>query len=101
VIVIGDSGVGKSNILNRWVKGCFGNDTIIATTQCAFHSKTFKMASKDNSAKDKIVAVQLWDTGKETSKEIKHITNSYSWSRKVFIVNASILSWSMWGSCGV
>jgi GTPase SAR1 family protein len=63
VIVIGDSGVGKSNMLNRWIKGCFGSETIIATTQCAFHQKTFKMKAKDGSEKDRIVAVRLWDTG--------------------------------------
>jgi GTPase SAR1 family protein len=63
VIVIGDSGVGKSNMLNRWIKGCFGSETIIATTQCAFHQKTFKMKAKDGADKDRIVAVRLWDTG--------------------------------------
>lgn len=54
VIIIGDSGVGKSNIINRWMGGLFSHE-IPPTIQCAYFSKSFHVS-------DHYVDVQLWDT---------------------------------------
>lgn len=54
IIIIGDSGVGKSNIINRWMGGIFSHD-LPPTIQCAYSSKTFHVG-------DAFVDVQLWDT---------------------------------------
>jgi len=60
VIVIGESGVGKSNILNRWIKGNFGIDLAI-TTQSQLYQKLFRVSNPKNHNPES-VAVQLWDT---------------------------------------
>lgn len=63
IVVVGDSGVGKSNILNRFVHNEFNHDSK-ATVGVELNSKSYKI-------NDKIVKVHLWDTaGQERYKSI-------------------------------
>ena len=63
IVVIGDSGVGKSNILNRYVHNDFNHDSK-ATVGVELNTKSYKI-------NDKIVKVHLWDTaGQERYKSI-------------------------------
>ena len=63
IVVIGDSGVGKSNILSRYVKDTFSTD-----------SKTtigVEFASKQLTIKDKTIKIQIWDTaGQERFRSV-------------------------------
>ena len=54
VIVIGDSGVGKSNIFSRFMKNQFDRDSM-TTIGVDFSSKTLKI-------RNEIVKAQVWDT---------------------------------------
>lgn len=63
IVVVGDSGVGKSNILNRYVHNEFNHDSK-ATVGVELNTKTYKI-------NDKVVKVHLWDTaGQERYKSI-------------------------------
>jgi GTPase SAR1 family protein len=55
VILVGDSGVGKTNIMSRWTK-----DTYSSETQSTI---TIECKSRSYSVDGKIVCVQIWDTG--------------------------------------
>ncbi|MCQ2819840.1 MAG: GTP-binding protein [archaeon] len=68
VILIGDSGVGKSNILSRYILDEFNIDTK-ATVGVEFGSK---MIEKDPNTK---IKVQIWDTAGQ--ERYKSITNAY------------------------
>ena len=68
IILIGDSGVGKSNILSRYVLDEFSIDTK-ATVGVEFGSK---IIMKENFTKIKI---QIWDTAGQ--ERYKSITNAY------------------------
>lgn len=68
VILIGDSGVGKSNILSRYILDEFNIDTK-ATVGVEFGSK---MIEKDPQTK---IKVQIWDTAGQ--ERYKSITNAY------------------------
>uniref|UniRef100_A0A6B2LH70 Uncharacterized protein n=1 Tax=Arcella intermedia TaxID=1963864 RepID=A0A6B2LH70_9EUKA len=54
VIVIGDSGVGKSSVLGRWIREDF-HLNIPSTVHVELSAKSFKV-------EDKIIKVQFWDT---------------------------------------
>ena len=54
IILIGDSGVGKSSILLRYIDNCF-TDSFISTIGVDFKTKTITVS-------DKKVKLQLWDT---------------------------------------
>jgi len=54
VIIIGDSGVGKTNLLGRWMEDKFNATS--ATINVEFATKSFQVSNK-------VVKVQLWDTG--------------------------------------
>ncbi len=56
VILIGESGVGKTNLFNRFMRNEFKSDTT-ATIGIEFAIKNYEV-------KDKVIKVQLWDTGK-------------------------------------
>lgn len=56
VILIGESGVGKTNLFTRFMRNEFKSDTT-ATIGIEFAIKNYEV-------KDKIIKVQLWDTGK-------------------------------------
>lgn len=63
IVVVGDSGVGKSNILNRYVHNEFNHDSK-ATVGVELNTKSYKI-------NDKVVKVHLWDTaGQERYKSI-------------------------------
>lgn len=68
VILIGDSGVGKSNILSRYILDEFNIDTK-ATVGVEFGSK---LIEKDPNTK---IKVQIWDTAGQ--ERYKSITNAY------------------------
>ena len=54
VLLIGDSGVGKSAILQRFADDNF-TETFISTIRVDFKIKTIQL-------EDKIVKLQIWDT---------------------------------------
>eukprot|EP01125_Pyxidicula_operculata_P011882 TRINITY_DN388_c0_g1_i2.p1 TRINITY_DN388_c0_g1~~TRINITY_DN388_c0_g1_i2.p1 ORF type:complete len:545 (+),score=111.53 TRINITY_DN388_c0_g1_i2:264-1898(+) len=54
VIVLGDSGVGKTQFFNRWLKGSVEEETK-ATVNISFDTKAYNCDGK-------VVRVQLWDT---------------------------------------
>jgi len=67
VITIGDSGVGKTNILSRWLKDVYV-DGAQATVACVFFNKYYRV---DN----EVVNVQLWDTAGQ--ERFRAITSQY------------------------
>jgi len=63
IVVVGDSGVGKSNILTRFVQNEFNQESK-ATVGVELSMKTYRIENK-------IVKVHLWDTaGQERYKSI-------------------------------
>ena len=77
LILIGDSGVGKTNILSRYINNEFSFSTQ-STVGVEFGSKFIKK-------NDKIIKLQIWDTaGQERYKSIT--TAYYNGSRGAFIV---------------
>eukprot|EP01017_Pseudomicrothorax_dubius_P011673 TRINITY_DN1440_c0_g3_i2.p1 TRINITY_DN1440_c0_g3~~TRINITY_DN1440_c0_g3_i2.p1 ORF type:complete len:170 (+),score=38.51 TRINITY_DN1440_c0_g3_i2:141-650(+) len=67
LIIIGDSEVGKTNILTRYVHDTF-NESYLPTIGVDFGIKTF-------SIKDKTVKLQIWDTAGQ--ERFRTITTSY------------------------
>lgn len=55
MVIVGDSGVGKTSILTRFVLDLFQEDTS-ATIGVDFYSKSVQRGNK-------IIKTQLWDTG--------------------------------------
>ena len=79
IIVIGDSGVGKSCLTNRATTNLF-EDTYSATVGFEFLSFNVKI-------EEKVVKLQIWDTcGQELYRSL--ITNFYRNSSLAFIVFA-------------
>ena len=67
LVVVGDSGVGKSNILTRYVQDVFNMDSK-ATVGVELMSKTYRI-------NDNVVKVHLWDTAGQ--ERYKSITSAY------------------------
>lgn len=67
VVIVGDSGVGKSNILSRFVYNEFSNDCR-ATVGVELSTKSYKINNK-------IVKIHLWDTAGQ--ERYKSITGAY------------------------
>ena len=67
LVVIGDSGVGKSSICTRYTKG-FYNDIFVTTIGVDFECYTISLD-------DKIIKLQIWDTAGQ--ERFKAITNSF------------------------
>lgn len=67
VVVVGDSGVGKTNLIHRFVKNNF-NENTKATVGVEFLSKTFQI-------KGEIFKIEVWDTAGQ--ERYKAITSSY------------------------
>lgn len=67
VVVVGDSGVGKTNLIHRFVKNNF-NENTKATVGVEFLSKTFKI-------KGDVFKIEVWDTAGQ--ERYKAITASY------------------------
>eukprot|EP01123_Difflugia_compressa_P015184 TRINITY_DN8407_c0_g1_i1.p1 TRINITY_DN8407_c0_g1~~TRINITY_DN8407_c0_g1_i1.p1 ORF type:complete len:228 (-),score=29.22 TRINITY_DN8407_c0_g1_i1:186-869(-) len=66
IIIIGESGVGKTNLLGRWVDDSVTDTS--ATINVEFASKSFKVDGK-------IVKVQLWDTAGQ--EQYRSVTRTY------------------------
>lgn len=67
VIIIGDSGVGKTNILTRYCEGIF-KESYVATIGVDFKIKLIQH-------EDKKVKLQIWDTAGQ--ERFKNITQTY------------------------
>ena len=68
VVMIGDSGVGKSNLLMRYTKGEFNMESK-TTIGVEFATKTIKTQDK------KVITTQIWDTAGQ--ERFKTITQTY------------------------
>ena len=67
VVIVGDSGVGKSNILSRYVLDEFSNDCR-ATVGVELSTKSYLI-------NDKVIKLHLWDTAGQ--ERFKSITSAY------------------------
>lgn len=67
VVIVGDSGVGKSNILSRFVQNEFSNDSR-ATVGVELSTKSYRIHGK-------VIKLHLWDTAGQ--ERFKSITSSY------------------------
>ena len=77
IVVIGDSGVGKTNLIKRFISGTFDENTK-ATVGVEFISKSYKINKH-------IFKIELWDTaGEERYKSITSVY--YKGSKGAFIV---------------
>ena len=77
LILIGDSAVGKSNILSKYLKNYFDPDSI-AKVGVEFGTKNIEIEGKK-------IKVQIWDTvGKENNKSIT--STYYKGAKGAFIV---------------
>lgn len=68
IVLIGDSGVGKSNLLSRFTKNEFNLESK-ATIGVEFAAKTFTLESGQS------VKAQIWDTAGQ--ERYRAITNTY------------------------
>lgn len=66
-VIVGNSGVGKSNMLSRFVNNDFSSDTR-ATVGVELSTKTYKINNK-------VVKIHLWDTAGQ--ERYKSITGAY------------------------
>lgn len=64
VVLIGDSGVGKTNILSRFIMDVFQVDSK-TTIGVEFSAKLVTRG-------DKTIKAQVWDTGKQWNKLLTH-----------------------------
>ncbi|ARF09964.1 Ras family GTPase [Indivirus ILV1] len=77
VIVVGDSGVGKSNIVNRFINNTFTNDAK-STIGIDFQVKTLDLGPET-------IKIQIWDTaGQERFRSIHR--SYYKYSSGIIIV---------------
>lgn len=80
VIVIGDSGVGKTNLITRFSENNF-KDTYVATIGVDFKLKTLVL-------NDKKIKMQIWDTAGQ--ERFKNITQTYYRGAKGIVLTYSI-----------
>lgn len=59
VVILGNSGVGKTTVLGRWIDNQF--TVTSATISVEFSNKSFRVD-------DQLIKVQLWDTGIKSRK---------------------------------
>jgi len=77
LIIIGDSGVGKSNIMFRYTTGAFDHDSI-STIGVEFITKTLKVDNKE-------MKLQIWDcAGQEKYRSISRTI--YHGTKGIFLV---------------
>ena len=67
MVIIGDSGVGKSNLLTRYSSDTF-NKNSMTTIGVEFSSKTIMLESK-------VIKMEIWDTAGQ--ERFRAITNAY------------------------
>jgi Ras-related protein Rab-11A len=67
IIIVGDSGVGKTNLLKRFVQNTYDEDTK-ATVGVEFFSNSYYI-------NDKLIKIELWDTAGQ--ERYKSITSAY------------------------
>ncbi|KAG5141317.1 hypothetical protein JHK84_035085 [Glycine max] len=80
VVLIGDSGVGKSNLLSRFTKNEFNLESK-STIGVEFATRTLNVDSK-------VIKAQIWDTAGQ-----ERLVNEVS----VVVVVADLVLWSRWG----
>ena len=61
-VVIGDSGCGKSSLLNRYAENIFADGSIPATVGPAFKSKIVRLEATEEGEEEQLIRLQLWDT---------------------------------------
>ena len=83
IVVIGDSGVGKSCLCNRYTKG-FYNDTFITTIGVDFECHTVSVDGK-------VVKLQIWDTAGQ--ERFLAITNSFYRGAQGIIIVFDVTNW--------
>lgn len=84
VIILGDSGVGKTSLMTRYVKDRFSHQ-YKATIGADF-------LTKDLEVDGRLVTMQIWDTGIYITYAV--VTNTAcSWSRAFSVSRSRILSW--------
>lgn len=80
VIIIGDSGVGKTNLITRFCENHF-KDSYVATIGVDFKVKTI-------TCKDKKYKLQIWDTAGQ--ERFKNVTQAYYKGSSGIILTYSI-----------
>ena len=67
IVIVGDSGVGKTNLVKRFIQNTFSSNTL-ATVGVEFYSNTY-------SINDKLIKIEMWDTAGQ--ERYKSITSAY------------------------
>ena len=77
VVLIGDSGVGKSNLLSRFTRNEFNLESK-STIGVEFATRSIRVD-------EKTIKAQIWDTGKGFGSEValNGIICHFSWSRAI------------------
>ena len=83
LVVIGDSGVGKSSICTRYTKG-FYNDVFITTIGVDFECHTISLDEKQ-------IKLQIWDTAGQ--ERFKAITKSFYRGAQGIIIVFDVTNW--------
>lgn len=68
--MLGDSGVGKTNIINNFVKGTAGNQPKGPTVGIEYSSKTIAIDSS------RTIKMQIWDTAGQ--EQYRSLTTKYT-----------------------
>ena len=67
IVIVGDSGVGKTNLVKRFIQNTFSSNTL-ATVGVEFFSNTYYI-------NDKLIKIEMWDTAGQ--ERYKSITSAY------------------------
>ena len=67
IVIVGDSGVGKTNLVKRFIQNTFTSNTL-STVGVEFFSNTYYI-------NDKLVKIEMWDTAGQ--ERYKSITSAY------------------------
>lgn len=85
LIVIGDSGVGKSNFISKFLGNKFKSDSV-STIGCELYSKLFEVTYfHNNKIRRDFIKANIWDTAGQ--EKFKSVTSSYyKGSNGVFVL---------------